>query len=162
MNIIPVKAELMAICIGLILAMEMNDTCDITIIIDSIAAAKKILKLHINLFQNIVLLLISNIKLFLGRDRQNTIYFWYYPSKAKWPRHKLVNDQVKVTNDIPIPPSKNFFLFSRKKRCNNILKKWQTSFSSSQKKGQLFLNFEDKKEQVIKPTYAKGDYSYHS
>jgi len=57
---------------------------------------------------------------------------------------------------IPTLPSKNSFLFSKKKECDDILKEWKTSFSSSQKKSQLFLDFEDKKEQVLKLTYAKG------
>jgi len=99
MNIMPVKAELMAIYISLTPAMEINNTHDITVITDSIIAAKKILELHVNPFQNIALPLIFNIKLFLGRDRQKTIYFWYYPSKAEWPRHKLVDDQVKAADN---------------------------------------------------------------
>jgi len=69
MNITPVEAELMAIHIGLTPAMEINDTHDITVITDSIMAAKKILESHVNSFQNITLPLISNIKSFLGRDR---------------------------------------------------------------------------------------------
>jgi len=36
-----------------------------------------------------------------------------------------------------------------------MLKEWQISFSTSQKKGQLFLDFKDEKQDVIKPTYAK-------
>jgi len=47
-------------------------------------------------------------------------------------------------------------LFSKKKECDNTLCKWQTSFANSLKKGYYFLNFEDEKERVIKPTYAKG------
>ena len=66
MNITSVEAELMAIHIGLTPAMEIND---ITVITDSIMAAKKILESHVNSFQNITLPLISNIKSFLGRDR---------------------------------------------------------------------------------------------
>ena len=38
-------------------------------------------------------------------------------------------------------PSKNSHLFSKKKECNDILKEWQTSFSTSQKKDQIFLDF---------------------
>jgi len=47
-------------------------------------------------------------------------------------------------------------LFSRKKECNNILHEWQESFTDNPKKGQYFLSFENEKQQVIKPTYAKG------
>ena len=38
-------------------------------------------------------------------------------------------------------PSKNSHLFSKKKECNDILKEWQTSFPTSQKKDQIFLDF---------------------
>ena len=90
------------------------------------------------------------------KDGRNKIHFWYCPSKAEWPRHKLVNDQVKANAYISIFPSKDSHLFSKKKECNNILYKWQTLFTNSLKKGYYFLNFEDEKQKVIKPTYAKG------
>jgi len=38
-----------------------------------------------------------------------------------------------------------------------MLKKWQTFFSTSKKKEQVFLDFEDEKQYVIKLTYAKSD-----
>jgi len=52
--------------------------------------------------------------------------------------------------------SKDLYLFSKKKEYDNILCKWQMSFTSSLKKDHYFLNFENEKQQVIKPTYAKG------
>jgi len=55
---------------------------------------------------------------------------------------------------IPTFPSKDSYLFSQKKECNNILCEWQTLFANSLKKGHYFLNFEDKKQIVIKPTYT--------
>jgi len=69
MNITPVKAKLMAICIGLTPVIAINDIQNITIITDSIVATKKILESHVNPYQNLALPLIANIKLFLGRDR---------------------------------------------------------------------------------------------
>jgi len=102
------------------------------------------------------LLLASAIKTFLSKDGRNEIYFWYCPIKAEWPRHKLINDQVKASTCISTFPSKDLYLFSKKKECDNILCKWQTSFANSLKKDHYFLNFEDKKQRVIKPTYAKG------
>jgi len=96
------------------------------------------------------------MKTFFSRDSRNVIHFWQCPNKAKWPRHKLVDDQVKAATNIPTHPSRNLYLFSRKKECNNALKEWQNSFSTSHKKGQQFLDFEDEKQNVIKPTYSKG------
>jgi len=76
---------------------------------------------------------------------------------SQWLREAVYdNDQVKASTDQPVLPSKNLYLFSKKKECDDILKEWQTSFLTSKKKGQMFLDFEDKKQHVIKPTYAKG------
>jgi len=143
----------MAICTGLTPAMEIDSVHNITVITDSIAAAKKILESKVDPLQNIFIPLASAIKTFNGR---NKIRFWYYPSKAEWPRHKLVDDQVKASSCASTFPSKESHLFSRKKECDNILCEWQTYFAKSLKKGHYFLNFEDEKERVIKPTYAKG------
>jgi len=96
------------------------------------------------------------MKSFFSRDNRNIIHFWQCPKKAKWLRHKLIDDQVKATENRPIYPSRNSYLFSKKKECDNTLKKWQNSFYTSQKRGQLFLDFEDKKQIVIKPMYIKG------
>ena len=66
----------------------------------------------------------------------------------------MVDTQVEDTNNLFILPSKNSFLFSKKKEYDNILKKWQDAFSNNQKRGQLFLDFKDDKKKVLKPTYA--------
>jgi len=96
------------------------------------------------------------VKTFLSKDGKNKIRFWYCPSRAEWPRHKLIDDQVKASSCAPIFPSKESHLFSKKKKCDNTLCEWQMYFANSLKKGHYFLNFEDEKERVIKPTYAKG------
>jgi len=150
-----VEAKLMAICIGLISVMENNDTYNIIVVTDSITAASKVLESNVNPFQNIVILLAIKIKSFLSKNNRNAIHFWHCSSKVKWPKHRLIDNQVKAANDTPTLPSKNS-LFSKKKECDNILREWQVSFASSQKKGQLFLDFEDEKQHTIKPTYAKG------
>ena len=120
-NVIPLKAELMAIYTGLIPTMEIDNIYDITIITDSIVAARKILESKVNSLQNMFIPLASAIKTFLSKDGRNKIHFWYCPSKAKWPRHKLIDDQVKASTCISVFPSKESYLFSKKKKCNNIL-----------------------------------------
>jgi len=67
-----------------------------------------------------------------------------------------VDNQAKANDCIPIFPSKESHLFSKRKECNNILYEWQESFTDNPKKRQCFLNFENKEQKVIKPTYAKG------
>jgi len=119
----------MAICIGLTPAIEIDSVHNITIITDSIAVAKKILESKVDPLQNMFIPLASAIKTFLSKDGRNKICFWYCPSKAKWPRHKLVDDQVKASSCALIFPSKESYLFSRKKEYNNILCKWQTYFA---------------------------------
>jgi len=136
--------------------MEIDSVHDIMVITDSITAAKKILESKVDPLQNMLIPLASAIKTFLSKDGRNKIHFWYCPSKAKWPRHKLVDNQVKASSCTPTFPSKESHLFSRKKEYNNTLCEWQTYFTKSLKKGYYFLNFEDEKERVIKPTYAKG------
>jgi len=155
-NVIPIKAELMAICTGLIPAIEIDNIYNITVITNSIAAARKILESKVNPLQNMFILLASTVKTFLSKDGRNKIHFLYCPSKAEWPRHKHVDNQVKVSAYIPTFPSKESYLFSKKKKYNNTLCEWQILFANNLKKGHYFLNFEDEKERVIKPTYAKG------
>ena len=133
----------MAIYTDLILAMEINNIHDIIIITDFITVAKKILEFKVNPLQNMFIPLASAIKAHLNKDSRNKIHFWYCSSKVKWPRYQLVNDQVKASRCIPTFPSKDSHLFSRKKECDDILCKWQTSFTNNLKKGHYFLNFED-------------------
>jgi len=155
-NVTSIEAELMAICLGLIPAMEEENVHNIIVITDSIAAAKKVFKSKTDPLQNMFILLTSAIDSFFRKDGRNKIQFWFCPSKAKWPKHKLIDNQVKANNCAPIFPSKESHLFNKKKECDNILSEWQNSFMSNPKRGQCFLDFEDKNQKVIIPTYAKG------
>jgi len=146
----------MAICLGLIPAMEKENVHDIIVITNSIAAAKKIFESKTDPLQNMFIPVTSAIDSFFRKGSRNKIQFWFCPSKAKWPKHKLVNDQVKADNHAPIFPRKESHLFNKKKKCNNILHEWQDSFTTNPKRDQCFLDFEDENQKVIKPTYAKG------
>jgi len=146
----------MAICLGLISTIEEENIHNIIVITDSIAAAMKIFESKTNPLQNMFIPVTSAIDSFFRKDSRNKIQFWFCPSKAKWPKHKLVDDQVKADNCAPIFPSKELHLFNKKKECNNILQKWQESFMTNPKRGQCFLDFEDENQNVIKLTYAKG------
>ena len=120
MNVMPAKAELMAIYIYLIPVMEDNNMHNIIVVTDSITTTSKVLESNVNPFQKIIILLATKIKSFLSRDNRNAIHFWHCPSKAKWPRHRLVNNQVKATDNTPTLPSKNSFLFSKKKKVKKV------------------------------------------
>jgi len=155
-NVTSIEAKLMAICLGLIPAMKEENVHDIIIITNSIATAKKIFESKTDPLQNIFIPVTLAIDSFFRKDSRNKIQFWFCPSKAKWPKHKLIDNQVKADNYTPIFPSKELHLFNKKKECDNILHEWQDSFMTNPKRGQCFLDFEDKNQKVIKPTYAKG------
>jgi len=65
----------MAIHTGLIPAMKIDSVYDITVITDSIAAAKKILESKVDPLQNMFIPLASAIKTFLSKDGRNKIRF---------------------------------------------------------------------------------------
>ena len=136
--------------------MEKENVHNIIVITDSIAAAKKVFELKTDPLQNMFIPLTLAIDSFFRKDSRNKIQFWFCPSKAKWPKHKLIDNQVKANNCTPIFPSKESHLFNKKKECNNILSEWQNSFMSNPKRGQCFLNFEDENQKVIILTYTKG------
>jgi len=100
---------------------EEENIHDIIVITDSIATAKKIFESKTDPLQNMFIPVTSAIDSFFRKDGRNKIQFWFCPSKAKWPKHKLVDNQVKANNCAPIFPSKELHLFNKKKECNNIL-----------------------------------------
>ena len=62
LNVTSIKAELMAIYTGLIPAIEIDNIHDITVITDSMAAAKKILESKVDPFQSMFIPLASAVK----------------------------------------------------------------------------------------------------
>jgi len=155
-NITPLEAELMAIHIGLMHALEDSETQQVLVITDSLEAGKKIISSGDQHLQKSIIPIAEKIKEFLSKDRCNFIHFWHYSNKLEWPRHILVNKEAKSSHPPPTLLDRNSFLLSKKKECDLTLELWQKSFKDSKKKGQLFLNFEDDNKRVIKLTYAKG------
>ena len=154
-NITPLEAKLIAICIGLMLALENSNTHQIIVITDTFEVGKKIISLGDQYLQKSIIPIVEKIQTFLKKNGQNSIHFWYYPSKLKWPKHILVDEETKSSHNSPILLEKNSFLLSKKEKCDLLLESWQKSFKDSKKKGQLFLKFENNNKWVIKPTYTK-------
>jgi len=155
-NITPLEAKLMAIRIGLTAAFENSEAQQILVITDSLKGGKKIIFLGDQYLQKSIIPITKKIHSFLSKDSCNAIHFWHCPNKIEWPRHTLVNKEAKSSH-IPLTlPEKNLFLLSKKLECDCFLESWQKSFKDSKKKGQLFLEFEDDNDKVIKLTYAKG------
>jgi len=65
----------MAIHTGLIPAIEIDNIHDITVITDSMAAAKKILESKVDPLQSMFIPLASAVKTFLSKDSRNKIHF---------------------------------------------------------------------------------------
>jgi len=120
-NVTSIEVELMAIHTSFILTMEIDNIHDITVTTDSIAAARKILESKVDPLQSMFIPLASAVKTFLSKNGRNKIHFWYCPSRAEWPKYKLVDDQVKASLCAPIFLSKESYLFSKKKECNSTL-----------------------------------------
>ena len=114
-NVIPLEAKLMAICIGLMSALESTDAHYIIVITDSLAAANKIISLDNQHLQKSIIPIAAKIQMFLEKDGYNSIYFWYCPSKLKWPRHALVDEEAKTSYN---PPScqKKIHSYSAKRK----------------------------------------------
>ena len=155
-NITSMEAELMAIQIGLTSAFKNTEAHQILVITDALEAGKKIISSGDQHLQKSIIPIAEKIQSFLSKDSHNSIHFWHCPNKLEWPRHSLVDTETKASHIPPSFPEKNSFLFSKKKECDLILESWQQSFKDSKKKGQLFLEFEDDNEKVIKPMYTKG------
>ena len=155
-NITPLEAKLMAICIGLTAAFENSEAQQILVITDSLKGEKKIISSGDQYLQKSIIPIAEKIQSFLSKDNCNAIHFWHCPNKIEWSRHTLVDKEAKSSHIPPILSKKNSFLLSKKLECNRSLKSWQKSFKDSKKKGQLFLEFKDDNDKVIKPTYAKG------
>jgi len=134
------EAKLIAIHIGLISILDNNNVQHITVVTDSLAAGQKILNSGNQPFQKSIIPIAMRIKIFLEKDRCNTIQLWYCPSKLKWSRHALVDEEVKVSHAPPTLPNKNSFLFSKKKECDHLLETLKMSFKNSRKKRQLVMN----------------------
>jgi len=155
-NVTSLEAELMTIQIGLTSVFENTEVHQILIITDALEVGKKIISSGDQYLQKSIIPIAEKIQSFLSKDSCNSIHFWHCPNKLEWPRHTLVDKETKSSHTPPILLEKNLFLFSKKKECNLILESWQQSFKDSKKKGQLFLEFEDDNEKVLKPTYSKG------
>jgi len=82
-NVISIEAELMAVRLGLIPAMEEENIHDIIVITDSIATAKKIFEFKTDPLQNMFIPVTLAIDSFFRKDGRNKIQFWFCPSKTK-------------------------------------------------------------------------------
>ena len=60
-------------------------------------------------------------------------------------------------NLTPLYPCKNLWEFSKKSESDNILNVWKITFQASNLKEKQFLDLLDNENNIIKPSYSKGD-----
>jgi len=159
LNVTSIKAELMAIRTGLTPAMEIDSVHDIIVITNSIAAAKKILESKVDLLQNMLIPLASAIKTFLSKNGRKKIHFWYCPSKAKWPRHKLVDDQVKASSCAPTFPARNLIYSAKRKNATTPSANGKHILLTASKKITTFLTLKMKKKESSNQPTLRGAHS---
>jgi len=121
MNASSTEAEIMAMRIGLEFALSIEDIKHITLITDSIHAAKKIFDTTIHPYQSLITPLATKIHEFFAKLADHIISIWHYPSNLKWKPHKDVDNDVKSSRVNPIFLSKESWDFSKKTECDNLL-----------------------------------------
>jgi len=156
MNVLPIKAKIMSIRLGLDLALERNNVDHIILITDSIQGAKAFFNTLIHPYQTLTLPISKRISSFFKKSPKNHINIWYCPSKLKWKPHNDADNDVKISHTTPILPSKESWAYSRKTECDGTLKYWEMSFQASDRKGKNFLEITDNKGKTLKPSYKKG------
>ena len=156
MNISSTEAELFTIRCGISQAVHINDITNIVVVTDAIPAAQKIFDTSYHPFQLHSITIFQDLRAFFSKNPRNSITFWDCPSNDKWSPYQLVNKESKTSKFYPILPSKTSWDYSKKEKCDSILKKWQMYFQASDLKERNFLDLNDNNNKPIQPFYFKG------
>ena len=124
-NVTPLEAEFMAICTGLIPAMEIDNIHNITVITDSIVAARKILEFKVDPLQNIFIPLASVAKTFLNKDGKNKFTSGTALAKLNGLDINLLMIKSKQTHVTLHPPARSHIY--------SVKRKSATTFSANSK-----------------------------
>ena len=134
---------------------HLQNISKIIVITDLIHVAKKIFDPSSHLLQKQVALIFNDLRVFFHCHYENTIEFWECLSKCKWNLHKCVNIETKLFNLTLLFLAKNFWDFSKKSECDNIINNWKITFQASDLKENNFLDLVDSDDKVLEPTYSK-------
>ena len=96
------------------------------------------------------------IRQFFERNDHNSLEFWDCPSKDNWLLHKVVDKETKRFNLTPLFPCKSSWEFSRKNKCDELIKKWRVTFKVLDDKGRKFMDHLDDDLNSIELMYVKG------
>ena len=122
-NITSSEAKFFTIRYGIIQAVCSYEISKIIVVTNSIHAAKKIFDPFSHLLQKQATLILKDLREFFNHYHENIIKFWECLSKSNWKLHKVIDIETKSFNLTSFMPNKNFWDFSRKSECNDIINK---------------------------------------
>ena len=128
----------------------------IVIISDSIHVAKRIFDSFTHPYQIYSAAISCKLRRFFEEDSDNSIEFWDCPSYYNWDLHLIIDKETKKFDLILIFLCKSSWDFSRKSKCDNICKSWESHFQASEDKEQNFLELLDDNLHSIMLSIAKG------
>ena len=156
MNVISTKAELFAIRYSINQATSHNKISKIIVVTDSLHAVRKIFNLLSHPFQKHSAAVLNELWVFFFCHLKNSIKFWECPSWCNWSLHKVVDVKTKLFYPILLFPSKTFWDFSKKQKCNDLVNRWKIIFQVLDLKSKHFLDLINSNENIIEPSYIKG------
>ena len=155
-NVMSFEAEFFTIRCGIIQAICSHEIFKIIVVMDSIHAENKIFNLSLHMLQKQAALILKDLREFFNHHHENIIEFWECPSKSNWKLHKVVDTETKLFNLTSLMPNKNFWDFSRKLECDDIINKWKIMFQVSDIKENKFLDLVNSNNNILELTYSKG------
>ena len=155
-NVIITKDELFTIQCSINQAVASSNTNHIVVITDSLHTTRRIFNSSVHPYQIHSAMISQKLREFFSKDACNHIKFWNCPSKQQWPLHYSVNKDTKNMISISSFPSKSFWDFYRKSKCDSILPQWKMLFQVADSKERHFLDLLDDNLNPIELSSTKG------
>ena len=116
------EAELFTMRCSINQACCKDNISKIVIITDSIHSAKHIFDSSVHPLQLQSAAILSELRLFFNKSKDNSIKFWECPSCLKWRFHKDVDKDTKASKPTPSFPCKISWDYCRKTNSDDIIK----------------------------------------
>ena len=155
-NVTSIKAEVMAIRLGLDNALEKEQINHITVTTDCIQAAKAFFDPKPNPFQSLTKATTKRIHNFFSSSPDKRIVIWHCPSGTKWRPHHNVDKDIKSSHIAPTLLSKETWAFNKKSEYDDIINYWARAYEATDRKGKSFLDLTDNKGNILIPSHIKG------
>jgi len=123
MNILSIEAKIFTIRCRISWTSQIQGITCIVVITGVTHTTKHIFNISIYSYQLHIIIISNNLRNFFNKNTSNSISLWNYPSNNKWPLYLLVNKKSKFHKMSLILPSKMSWKFSKKEKCNSIIRK---------------------------------------